>query len=276
MAGCAPEKPPEDVAPPLVARENPVGDQKTDRPRMIGNHPKRDVRGRILPVLSPGHLLSRDNQIAHEIDVIVGENSLKYRCDPLQAHARIHVLGGKLRELPFRVAVVLDKDQVPQLDEAGAVAVDPAAVLAAVPPIACLDPSIDVDLAAGPAGAGLGHLPEVVLLPETQDALIGNARDLAPQLGRSLIVHKNRGPESLLRKPPLPGQELPGPTDRLLLVIITEGPVAQHLKKGVVVGIPPYGLEVVVLAADAQALLGAGGTLVRKFLHAEKNILERS
>jgi len=38
-----------------------------------------------------------------------------------------------------------------------------------------------------------------------------------------------------------------------------EGPVAEHLEKGVVVGVETDVLEVVVLAAGANALLGVGG-----------------
>ena len=52
------------------------------------------------------------------------------------------------------------------------------------------------------------------------------------------------------------GEEFPGPLDGLLLKIVTEGPVAQHLEHGVVVGVMSHLLQVVVLAGNPQALLG--------------------
>ena len=61
--------------------------------------------------------------------------------------------------------------------------------------------------------------------------------------------------EALGGELPALDQQLPCPGDRLLLEIITEGPVSQHLEKGVVVGIESYILEIVVLASCAYALL---------------------
>ena len=54
------------------------------------------------------------------------------------------------------------------------------------------------------------------------------------------------------------GQQLPGPADRLLLEIVAERPVAQHLEHRVVVGVVADLLQVVVLARHAQALLRIG------------------
>ena len=55
------------------------------------------------------------------------------------------------------------------------------------------------------------------------------------------------------------GDEFPGPVDGLLLEVIAEGPVAEHLEEGVVVGVEADVFEVVVFAAGADALLGVGG-----------------
>ena len=51
-------------------------------------------------------------------------------------------------------------------------------------------------------------------------------------------------------------QQFPGPGNGVLFEIVAKAPVAQHLKHRVVVGVVAYLLQVVVLAADAQALLG--------------------
>src|SRR5204863_94979 len=53
-----------------------------------------------------------------------------------------------------------------------------------------------------------------------------------------------------------------------------EGPVAEHLEEGVVVGVAPHLLEAVVLAADAEPLLRIDRTRLAAHLVAEKDLLE--
>src|SRR5207244_6074423 len=74
---------------------------------------------------------------------------------------------------------------------------------------------------------------------------------------------------------PDPGEQLPGPENRLFLVIVAERPVAEHFEESVMVGVPSYLFEVVVLAGDAQALLRVHYPRMRWFVDAEENILER-
>ena len=65
--------------------------------------------------------------------------------------------------------------------------------------------------------------------------------------------------KALGRKFPAPDDQLPGPFDRFLFEVIAEAPVAQHLEKGVVIGVEPDVVEVVMLASGADAFLGVGG-----------------
>ena len=58
------------------------------------------------------------------------------------------------------------------------------------------------------------------------------------------------------REAPALNDQLPRPFDRFLFEIIAEAPVAEHLEKGVVVGVESDIFEVVMLAAGANALLG--------------------
>ena len=67
------------------------------------------------------------------------------------------------------------------------------------------------------------------------------------------------GVKALGRKFPAPHDQLPGPFDRFLLEVIAEAPVAEHLEKGVVIGVEADVVEVVVLAAGADAFLRVGG-----------------
>src|SRR5439155_17429635 len=81
------------------------------------------------------------------------------------------------------------------------------------------------------------------------------------------------GVETLRRKFPALDHKFPGPFDRFLLEIITEAPVAQHLKKGVVICVEADIFEVVMFPSSANALLRVGhaGWLPRGLLLAEKN-----
>ena len=69
-------------------------------------------------------------------------------------------------------------------------------------------------------------------------------------------------------------QIFPCPADGLLLEIVTERPVAEHLEHGVVVGVVAHLLEVVVLATNAQTLLRVGHTLALGRGIAQNDILE--
>jgi hypothetical protein len=59
----------------------------------------------------------------------------------------------------------------------------------------------------------------------------------------------------LARKFPSVDDQLPGPVDRFLFEVIAEAPIPQHLKKGVVIGVEPDVIEIVMLPAGANTLL---------------------
>ena len=78
----------------------------------------------------------------------------------LQAHARIEVAVRQLRHGAVLLAVVLGEHEVPELQEAVAVAAGLAVGLAAADLLA----HVKVDLGAWTAGAGGASSPEVVVL----------------------------------------------------------------------------------------------------------------
>ena len=69
-------------------------------------------------------------------------------------------------------------------------------------------------------------------------------------------------------------QELPGEGDRVLLEVVAEREVAEHLEERVVARGDAHVLEVVVLAAGAHALLGRGRARVVALLLAQEHVLE--
>ena len=70
------------------------------------------------------------------------------------------------------------------------------------------------------------------------------------------------------------GQEFPSVGDGLAFEIVAKRPVAQHLEHGVVVSVVAHFLQVVVLAADAEALLRIAGTGIGCIGVAEEDVLE--
>ena len=274
MARGPPEQPAQHVAAAVVARQHAVGDERADRAGVVGDDAEGDVPLGAVAVSLARQFLGGADDFAEQVHVVVGEDSLEHRGDALEAHAGVHVLGRQFVQLASGVAVVLDEHQVPQLDVARAAGVHGAHVARLALEVAGLKAPVQVDLAARPARSGIAHLPEVVLLVETLHALRRQAADAVPQGFRLVVVAEHRGVEPVLGQPPFAGQQVPGPVDGLLLVVVAEGPVAEHFEEGVVVGVPAHRLQVVVLAADAQALLGAGGALERWPLHPQEDVLE--
>src|SRR5690606_18656708 len=135
---------------------------------------------------------------------------------------------------------------------------------------------VHVDLRAGAAGAGIGHLPEVVALAESVDARRGDAGLLDPQLAGLVVVLIDGDAQVLLGDLQLFGDELPGEADGVALEVVAKGEVAEHLEEGVVPGRVAHLLEVVVLAAGADALLAGRRPAIalRGLLEPEEDLLE--
>ena len=75
-------------------------------------------------------------------------------------------------------------------------------------------------------------------------------------------------------EPPLLGQQVPRQLDRVLLEVVAEREVAEHLEERVMAQRGPDVVEIVVLAADAHALLRRRGARVVALLAAEEHVLE--
>ena len=131
-----------------------------------------------------------------------------------------------------------------------------------------------MNLRTGAAGTRLAHFPEVILLGKLQNVSGINVRDFLPDGNGLVIILIDCRPQPLLGQAPDLGEQFPAPADRLALVIIAEGPVSEHLEKGVVIGIIPDFLEIVMLTADPDALLAIGDAAVLAGARAEEDFLE--
>ena len=103
------------------------------------------------------------------------------------------------------------------------------------------------------------------LLPERRGLLVG----------RDFVVALEDGePEAARVEAVLVDEQVPGEADGVLLEVVAEGEVAEHLEEGVMARGLADLVEVVVLAARAQALLRRDGARVVALLRAEEHVLE--
>jgi hypothetical protein len=274
VARGAPEHAAKHVAATLVGRQHVVGDHDADRAGVVRDHAERDVGLLVAAAVATlRQAFGRVDDAAEEIGVVVAEDVLEHGDDALEPHAGVHVFRRQLAEALVGLAVVLDEDEVPELDVARTVAVHRADVAGAALPVAGRRATIQMDLGARTAGARFAHLPEVFLL-EAADALVGERRDLLPELLGLVVGRVDGRPDLVLRKLPLLHQQVPRPLDRLGLVVVAERPVPEHLEERVVVRVAPDLLEVVVLAGEAEALLRVGDSRMAGRGLAEEDLLE--
>ncbi len=168
------------VATALVGGQHAVHDEETAGADVVGDHPQR------LGVEIGGfrELRRAPDQVLEQVDLVVAVHVLQHRRDALQAHAGVHAGRRQRQQAAVRLAVELHEDVVPDLDEAVAVFVRRAR--RATRDVRAV---VVEDLAAGAAGTGVGHLPEIVrgvgralVVADADDAFGGQADDLVPDV----------------------------------------------------------------------------------------------
>ncbi len=194
--------------------------------------------------------------------------ALDDRGDAFEAHAGIDMARGEGGERAVGVRVELDEDEVPNLDALGGAFVDEGAAGVAG------GGEVDMEFRAGAAGAGFAHHPEVVFFVSVDDVNggieSGGAEFFGPEIPSLLVARGgvagfgvvDRGVEAGGGEFPAVDDEFPRPVDGFLFEVVAEGPVPQHLEKGVVVGVEADIIEVVVFAAGADAFLRVCRALV--------------
>src|SRR6185369_2878518 len=136
-----------------------------------------------------------------------------------------------------------------------------------------------MNLATRATRTGLAHLPEIIFLAKAQNAFAWRAR-LGPEtlgifIRRDVLVAAvNREPQTLRIEFQHVDEQVPRITNRILLEVIAEGKIAEHLEERVMPrGFPDF-IEVVVFAAGADALLRRRRAHILALLASEKSIFE--
>ena len=231
----APDQLAQDVTPAVVRWQDPVADAEGHGAAVVRQEAQRThIR------LADG-LLYRGHDRRKDVGLKVRQDALQDRAHPLQSHARVDVLLGQRRELSALQAVELREDEVPNLDVRGVGA-----------------PVIDLRAwAAGAVGTVLDGVrrPEILFGPELFYLVGGHADLVLPDIQRLGVVLVDRDPQVLGVDLEDGRHVLPGPLDGLLLKVVAEGEIAQHLKERMVVGGGPDLVQV----AGAETLLAARG-----------------
>ena len=260
------------VAAALAARNHAVDNQEGAGANMVGDDFERIV-GKVFDLR-----LARSglDQVLEQVDFIVRMHVLQYRGDALQPHTGVDAGLREARHVAVGLAVKLHEHQIPDFDvpvalgigRAGGAAGDIRAV-------------VKKDFRAGAAGAGVGHLPEVVrcvlgalVVTNAHDALGRYAHFLGPDIVGLVILLVHGDPELVLGQAVDTGEQLPGVLDGVLLEVIAKRKITEHFEKRVMArGIADV-LQVVVLAAGAHAALRAGGAGIGTRFLADEHVLE--
>ena len=259
--------PAQHITAPFVAGHHPVGNQERHGAQVVGNHP---VMGLSRPVgVAVGGMGRCLDQGAHQVGVVIVMFALQQRADPFQPHAGVNRLHIKGPHRPIGELFILHEHVVPDLDK-------PVAIFIRRSRRATGDMVAVVieNLGAGAAGAGRAHPPEIIIGRNPDNPVLGQTRHLFPDRGGLVIGMVNGNAQLVLVQGKIPGQQLPGKGDRLILEIIAKAEITQHFKEGMV----PRGIadivQIIMFAARPHAFLRCRRPLVIARLNAGKQVFE--
>src|SRR4051812_2522457 len=204
---------------------------------------------------------------AQEIRLVVARLALEHARHALEPRARVHARLRELLELRRSIddrSLELHEYEVPDLHPALAVR---RGLLEKVGDVRGAFAVPEVDLGARAAGTRLAHLPKIIAgdAGDPDDLVVPEAGDAPPEAARLVVRRHPFGAAEdgdhhpLLRERVDLGEELPRVRDRFFFEVIAEAEVPEHLEERVMPRGDADVLEVVVLAADADALLARGG-----------------
>ncbi len=255
MARGPAQKAAKDVAAPFVRGQHPVADHERGAADVIRDHAQRNVLLGVVAVFDARDLADALHDVLDGVHQEKIVHALHNAREALQPHAGIDIGVVQRRIAAFSVAVELGEHQVPEFDVPVTVAADAAGGLAA----SVLLAAVEIDFGAGAAGAG-SVLPEIVLFAEAHDARGVHPDLFRPDIEGLVVILIDRHPQPVDRKLHHLRAELPRPRGRLVLEIIAERKIAQHLEKGAV----PVGDTHPVDIRRADAFLTGGHPLARR------------
>ena len=150
---------------------------------MVGDYAEGHVGLLVGAVFMAGKLLDAVDAGGEHVGVVIGSLALKHHAQAFEAHACVDVLVGQRLQVAVGLAHELHEHQVPDLDHQRVVGIHQL-FAGDLGPFG-VGAEVDVDLAAGAAGAGVAHFPEVVVLVPEHYMVGGNV--LQPGLAGFLV-----------------------------------------------------------------------------------------
>jgi hypothetical protein len=251
----------------FVRRQHAIGDQERRRAQMVGND---TVRGLLLAVgIDAGEIGDRLDQRAEQIDLVIVVGALQHRGDTLETHTGVDRRPRQVDTLAAGQLFILHEHQIPDLDET--IAVGLRCTRRAAPNVLTV---IVKYLRTRPTRAGIAHAPEIIGAGDAHDLLLGQPGDFLPEIEGLVVIDINRDHELIGRHAIFLGHQPPGQLDGALLEIVAERKIAEHLEEGVVAcGVADI-VEVVVLAAGADAFLRRNRAHIGTLFQAGEDVLE--
>ena len=261
----------------FVARQNAVSHRERAGTNVVSDHLKR--RACRIHIGSTGffnRFFDGCQQVLEEVDIVVAVHVLQNGGNTFQTHTGIH---GRLRQLVHHtafIAVKLHEHEVPNFNVAVAVFIG-ASRRAALN----FFTMVIENFRARTAGTGVAHHPEVIghvagafVIADTHDAFSGQTDFFVPNVKSFVIFGVDRYPEFFGRKVEVLCQEFPSVFDGVALEVVTETEVTQHFKECVVTCGVTDVIQVVVLAACADALLSSRCAGIGALIKTEENVLK--
>ena len=255
------------VAAAFVGRHDAVVNQERSGAGMIGIDAEDGIGCVFFAERTANEVPSLQHDGLYEIGVVVRKHALLDGGDAFETHAGVDRRARQRRKFAGFVAVVLHEHEIPYLNKTLRGVIGETS-------LPRLGAEIVMDFRARAAGAGVAHLPEVIFFVETEDAFLGYARDFLPQLFGFVVFAKNGDVEFVFIETVVLGDQLPGEGDGVAFEVIAEGEIPQHFEKRVVAAGVADVIEIVVLAAGADALLRGGGAGVIALFVAQKHIFK--
>ncbi|CAB4600310.1 unannotated protein [freshwater metagenome] len=125
------------------------------------------------------------------------------------------------------------------------------------------------------ARTSISHLPKVVLITETLNAIHGHTNFFVPHRLGFIVTCMDRYPNTVSIEAQGLSHEFPTPRNRFGLEVITERKIAHHLKEDEVTLSAADIIKVVVFATGTSAFLNGGCPTVRRNLITNKVGLKR-
>ena len=258
----ASEDTPDNIARLGIARQLTVSDRECYRSQMVCYHAHGDVYIGVDAVGLARETLYLFDDGLKDVCIIVGVLALKRPDKTLKAHAGVYDVHWQRLKGSVSLAVELHEDNIPYLYHLGIIFVDQQA--SGRLGLLLWGTAVEMYLRAGATWTRITHLPEVVMLvaidnmigwymlcPVTCGFVVASQMLLRRALEDSNIEIFGVQVEYV-------DEIFPCVVYSSLLEIVTKAPIAKHLKHRMMVGVMADFLQVIMLSADAEALLRVG------------------